>query len=224
MTLAAARPRLHLPQGDRLLLHSCCAPCSGELMEACLASGIGYTIFSATRHPSAEGIRTAQAGEHPFCRETWRARRRCRLRHRQRVRPCQGHGERARTRHPLHGVLRHALRTHRAACARTRLTDDDPLAGHLALEEHGADQRLRTSRRRALREAGVLGTTGARAAAASAWSKSPSASISTSRNIAGCMYSLRDSNRHRLAQRRGKIRFGVLYYGNPPAPAITRDD
>ena len=40
----------------------------------------------------------------------------------------------------------------------------------------------------------------------------------------GCVYSLRDSNRHRQAQGRGKIRFGVLYYGNPPAPAITRDD
>lgn len=34
------------------------------------------------------------------------------------------------------------------------------------------------------------------------------------------MYSLRDSNRHRLAQRRGKIRFGVLYYGNPRIQAI----
>lgn len=40
----------------------------------------------------------------------------------------------------------------------------------------------------------------------------------------GCVYSLRDSNRHRQAQGRGKIRFGVLYYGDPPAPAAARDD
>jgi len=33
------------PNTHRLLLHSCCAPCSGEVMEAMLASGIDYTIF-----------------------------------------------------------------------------------------------------------------------------------------------------------------------------------
>ena len=40
------RPKL-APPGDhkRVLLHSCCAPCSGEVMEAMLASGIDYTIF-----------------------------------------------------------------------------------------------------------------------------------------------------------------------------------
>ncbi|CAH5573074.1 hypothetical protein AI2851V1_5151 (plasmid) [Klebsiella pneumoniae] len=40
------RPQLTLPNGaDKLLLHSCCAPCSGEVMEAIQASGIDYTIF-----------------------------------------------------------------------------------------------------------------------------------------------------------------------------------
>ena len=40
------RPKLTLPNGaDKLLLHSCCAPCSGEVMEALLASGIDYTIY-----------------------------------------------------------------------------------------------------------------------------------------------------------------------------------
>ncbi|MGM3262610.1 epoxyqueuosine reductase QueH, partial [Klebsiella pneumoniae] len=35
------RPTLTLPaDGKRLLLHSCCAPCSGEVMEAITASGI----------------------------------------------------------------------------------------------------------------------------------------------------------------------------------------
>ena len=30
---------------QRLLLHSCCAPCSGDIMERLLQSGIDYTIF-----------------------------------------------------------------------------------------------------------------------------------------------------------------------------------
>jgi hypothetical protein len=33
------RPKLELPDGaDKLLLHSCCAPCSGEVMEAIQAA------------------------------------------------------------------------------------------------------------------------------------------------------------------------------------------
>jgi predicted adenine nucleotide alpha hydrolase (AANH) superfamily ATPase len=39
-----------------VLLHSCCAPCSGEIMEALLASGIDYTIFfyNPNIHPLSE--------------------------------------------------------------------------------------------------------------------------------------------------------------------------
>jgi len=37
---------LKVPGGEtKVLLHSCCAPCSGELMESMLASGIELTIF-----------------------------------------------------------------------------------------------------------------------------------------------------------------------------------
>ena len=49
------REKLVLPNGgDRLLMHSCCAPCSGELMEAFVESGIDYTIFfyNPNIHPS----------------------------------------------------------------------------------------------------------------------------------------------------------------------------
>ena len=35
----------------------------------------------------------------------------------------------------------------------------------------------------------------------------------------GCVYSLRDTNRHRRAQGRDRIRIGELYYGDPVAPA-----
>ncbi|MFZ8900039.1 MAG: epoxyqueuosine reductase QueH, partial [Alphaproteobacteria bacterium] len=38
------RPKLQLPnKADKLLLHSCCAPCSGEVMEAIHAAGINYS-------------------------------------------------------------------------------------------------------------------------------------------------------------------------------------
>lgn len=51
------RERLVLPnEASRLLLHSCCAPCSGEVMEALLASGIQFSIFfyNPNIHPLQE--------------------------------------------------------------------------------------------------------------------------------------------------------------------------
>ncbi|MGL9750294.1 MAG: epoxyqueuosine reductase QueH [Symbiopectobacterium sp.] len=51
------RPILTLPNGgDKLLLHSCCEPCSGEVMEAIQASGLHYTIFfyNPNIHPQKE--------------------------------------------------------------------------------------------------------------------------------------------------------------------------
>ena len=52
-----ARPVLVPPDGNKkVLLHSCCAPCSGEVMEAMLASGVDYTIFfyNPNIHPERE--------------------------------------------------------------------------------------------------------------------------------------------------------------------------
>jgi len=40
------RQKLEPPEhAKKVLLHSCCAPCCGELMEAMLASGIDFTVF-----------------------------------------------------------------------------------------------------------------------------------------------------------------------------------
>jgi predicted adenine nucleotide alpha hydrolase (AANH) superfamily ATPase len=40
------RPKLKLPNGKKeLLLHSCCAPCSGEIIEALAASNIKTTVY-----------------------------------------------------------------------------------------------------------------------------------------------------------------------------------
>jgi len=49
--------QLELPVNThRLLLHSCCAPCSGELMEALLENNIQYSIFfyNPNIHPRRE--------------------------------------------------------------------------------------------------------------------------------------------------------------------------
>lgn len=70
------RDKLTLPNSaDKLLLHSCCAPCSGEVMEALLASGIDYTIYfyNPNIHPRKEyelrkdeNLRFAQKHNIPF--------------------------------------------------------------------------------------------------------------------------------------------------------------
>src|SRR6201986_5584063 len=57
MTDETPRPTLIPPSGEKkVLLHSCCAPCSGEVMEAMLASGVDYTIFfyNPNIHPERE--------------------------------------------------------------------------------------------------------------------------------------------------------------------------
>lgn len=51
------REKLELPNdASKLLLHSCCAPCSGEVMEALIASNIDFTIFfyNPNIHPAQE--------------------------------------------------------------------------------------------------------------------------------------------------------------------------
>ena len=40
------RPELKLPNAEKeLLLHSCCAPCSGEIIEALASSNIKTTVY-----------------------------------------------------------------------------------------------------------------------------------------------------------------------------------
>jgi len=70
------RERLELPSGaNKLLLHSCCAPCSGEVMEALISSEIDFSIFfyNPNIHPEQEylirkneNIKFAQQHNIPF--------------------------------------------------------------------------------------------------------------------------------------------------------------
>lgn len=80
------RKKLFPPNAEKkVLLHSCCAPCSGELMEALIFSKIDFTIFfyNPNIHPKKEyeirkqeNIRFAQKMNIPFIdsdydRENW---------------------------------------------------------------------------------------------------------------------------------------------------------
>jgi epoxyqueuosine reductase len=78
--MQAIKPIKHIdlrpPQGNqRVLMHSCCAPCAGELMEQMLANGIDLTIFfyNPNIHPKMEyeirkeeNIRFAEKMRIPF--------------------------------------------------------------------------------------------------------------------------------------------------------------
>ena len=53
----AERPKLEAPGGvKKVLLHSCCAPCEGEVLETMLESGITPTVFfyNPNIHPKKE--------------------------------------------------------------------------------------------------------------------------------------------------------------------------
>ncbi|WP_316757718.1 epoxyqueuosine reductase QueH [Pedobacter aquatilis] len=64
-----------LDKGKKLLLHSCCSPCSGEVVEAIMASGIEFSVFfyNPNIHPKKkyelrkeENIRFAEKHGIPF--------------------------------------------------------------------------------------------------------------------------------------------------------------
>ncbi|HCV3155302.1 TPA: epoxyqueuosine reductase QueH [Acinetobacter baumannii] len=74
--MAIQRQKLELPSGhNKLLLHSCCAPCSGEVMESLIDSNINFSIFfyNPNIHPvkeylirKEENIRFAEKHNIPF--------------------------------------------------------------------------------------------------------------------------------------------------------------
>lgn len=145
MNTIVERKPLPLPGGhDKVLLHSCCAPCSGEVMEAMLASGIDYTIFfyNPNIHPlkeyelrKSENIRFVEQFGVPFIdadydRDNWF----------ERARGMEHEPERG-----VRCTMCFDMRFERTAslCARAWLPGDHQLPWNFALEEHAADQRLR---------------------------------------------------------------------------------
>ncbi len=214
---AATEPKrtpLPLPGGhDRVLLHSCCAPCSGEVMEAMVASKIDFTIFfyNPNIHPRREyelrkdeNIRFANEFGVPFVdadydRDNW--------------------FERAR------GMENEPERGARCTMCFDMRFERTALYAH----EHGFP--VMTSSLGISRWKDMQQVTGAGVRAASRypglmywehnWRKGGGSArmveISKRESFyqqeyCGCVYSLRDTNRHRVATGRERIQLGVQYY------------
>ena len=211
------RDKLVLPDGhERLLLHSCCAPCSGEPMEAMLDSGIDFTIFfyNPNIHPQKEyelrkeeNIRFAEKHGVPFIdadydTDNWFARAK--------------------------GLENEPERGARCTACFDMRFERTALYAH----EHGfrvITSSLGISR---WKDMAQINGCGIRAAARYPdvvycdynWRKKGGSArmIEISKRetfyqqeYCGCVYSLRDTNRHRRAQGRDRIKLGVLYYGKP---------
>lgn len=200
---------------DQLLLHSCCAPCSGEVMEAIEASGIRYSIFfyNPNIHPAKEyeirkqeNIRFAEDHDVPFIdmdydTDNWYAR----------AKGMEFEPERG-----IRCTMCFDMRFERTA---------------LYAAEHGfrfISSSLGISRWKNMQQ---INDCGHRAAAPYLdvqywdynWRKQGGSQrmIEISKRerfyqqeYCGCIYSLRDTNKHRLAQGRERIKLGVQYYGD----------
>ncbi|HVV27491.1 MAG TPA: epoxyqueuosine reductase QueH [Rhizomicrobium sp.] len=211
------RPVLIPPGGHKkVLLHSCCAPCSGEVMEAMTASGIDYTIFfyNPNIHPRREyeirkneNIRFADRHGIAFIdadydADNWMARAK--------------------------GLEWEPERGARCTMCFDMRFDRTALYAH----EHGfpvITSSLGISR---WKDMDQINGCGERAAAKYEgltywtynWRKGGGSArmIEISKREAfyqqdycGCVYSLRDTNKHRLETGRGKIEIGKQYYGKP---------
>jgi epoxyqueuosine reductase len=219
------RTRLALPAGHtKLLLHSCCAPCSGEVMEAIKASGIDFTIYfyNPNIHPrkeyelrKAENIRFAAQMGVPFVdadydQDNWFAR-------------AKG----------MEDAPERGIRC--TMCFDMRFTRTA-----LYAHEHGfpvMTSSLGISRWKNLQQ---INDCGHRAAAGYPdmiywdynWRKGGGATrmVEISKRerfyqqeYCGCVYSLRDTNNERLEAGRERIKLGVLYYGQGDSAAQTRN-
>ena len=210
-----SRPKLSLPNSaDKLLLHSCCAPCAGELMEAFLESGINYTIFfyNPNIHPEKEylirkeeNIRFAEKHGVPFVdadydTDNWFARAKG-------MENSPERGERC--------TMCFDMRFERTA---------------LYAVEHGFSVMTSSLGISRWKDMNQINGSGARAVAPYEglvywdynWRKGGGSQrmIEISKReqfyqqeYCGCVYSLRDTNRHRVSQGRDRIQLGVKFYG-----------
>lgn len=205
---------LETPAGaDSILLHSCCAPCSGDIMQRLHDAGIGFTIFfyNPNIHPEKEylirkdeNMRFAEKLGVPFIdadydRDNW--------------------FERAR------GMEWEPERGKRCTMCFDMRFERTALYAH----EHGFDtftSSLGISRWKNMQQ---INECGERAAALYPgltywtfnWRKQGGSQrmIEISKQerfyqqeYCGCIYSLRDSNRWRVQQGRERIKLGVQYY------------
>ena len=220
------RAPLPLPGGHRkVLLHSCCAPCSGEVMEAMLASGIDYAIFfyNPNIHPQkeyelrkSENIRFAEQFGVPFVdadydRDNWFARAR--------------------------GLENEPEKGKRCTMCFDMRFERTALYAH----EHGFPVMTSSLGISRWKDMNQVNDSGCRAARRYPdlmywdfnWRKRGGAErmieISKRENFyqqeyCGCVYSLRDTNRKRKKDGREIIKLGVKYYGREDGSSPKEED
>ena len=210
-----ARPRLEPPGGSGpVLLHSCCAPCSGEVIEAMLESGVKFAVYfyNPNIHPreeyelrKSENIRFAQAHGIEFIDADYDAPRWFEMARGMEWEPERGvrctacfdfRFERTAEYAHAHG---YPVMTSCLAISRLKNFDQVTEAGVRAASRYpglvywtfnwrkadGAQRMLDVSRREKFYQ----------------------------QEYCGCVYSLRDTNRAREARGIGKIELGKHYYG-----------
>jgi predicted adenine nucleotide alpha hydrolase (AANH) superfamily ATPase len=210
------RKPLPLPADHgKVLLHSCCAPCSGEIMDAMRAAGIDYTIFfyNPNIHPfkeyelrKNENIRFAEKFHVPFVdadydRDDWFAR----------AKGMENEPERG-----IRCTMCFDMRLERTA---------------LYAHEHGfpvMTSSLGISRWKNMQQVNDCGIRAAsRYPGLVYWDYNWRKGGGSARMIeiskrehfyqqeyCGCIYSLRDANRHREESGQARIRIGVKCYGD----------
>jgi len=206
---------LATPDGsDRVLLHSCCAPCAGPIMDDILAAGIRFTVlfYNPNIHPEAEyllrkeeNIRYAQKLGVEFIdldydKDRWFTRVRGLEWEPERGARCTACFDMRFERSALYAV-EHGFTVFTSTLGISRWKDMEQInaCGRRAAQRYphlhywDYNWRKQGGSQRMIEIA--------------------KAEQFYQQEYCGCVYSLRDSNRHRLAQGRGKIVRGVKFYG-----------
>ncbi len=206
---------LGTPDGStHVLLHSCCAPCAGPIMADIQKAGIALTIlfYNPNIHPEAEyllrkeeNIRYAEKLGLPFVdldyeRDGWFARVRGLEWEPERGKRCTACFDMRFERSALYAA-EHGFHVFTSTLGISRWKDMEQIngCGHQAAARHaglhywdynwrkqgGSQRMIEIAREEQFYQ----------------------------QEYCGCIYSLRDTNRHRLDQGRGKIVRGVKFYG-----------
>jgi predicted adenine nucleotide alpha hydrolase (AANH) superfamily ATPase len=198
----------------KLLLHSCCAPCSGEIMQRLLDSSIEYTIFfyNPNIHPREEyeirkneNVRFAEKNNIPFV---------------------DGDYDKAEWLQRAKGMENEPERGSRCTMCFDMRFERTALYGH----EQGFEVFTSSLAISRWKNKEQINDSGIRAAShypgmaywTFDWRKNGGSQrmieISKQENFyqqeyCGCIYSLRDTNRWRLKNGRPRIAIGIKYYG-----------
>jgi len=213
------RPILEPPGGHKkVLLHSCCAPCSGEVLEAITASGIDTTIYfyNPNIHPreeyelrKSENIRFAEKEGIPFIdadydTDNWFARAKGLEWEPEKGARCTMCFDMRFDRTALHAHENgFSVITSCLGISRWKDMEQINASGNRAASKYpdltywtfnwrkggGAQRMLEISKRENFYQ----------------------------QEYCGCIYSLRDSNKWRTSNGREKIALGVKFYGHPEA-------